>query len=175
MADLIVRNATLADIPAITAIYQPAVREGLASWEYDPPDEAEMCRRFKTIEAGGYPYLVAERNGRVVGYSYVSAYRPRPGYRFTVENSVYVAADAQRGGVARMLLSALIDRCAASGFRQMVAVIGDSANAPSIRLHRSLGFTFAGTIHAIGWKHGRWLDTVLMQRPLGDGDTTPAC
>jgi phosphinothricin acetyltransferase len=173
MANLVVRIATPDDIPAITAIYQPAVREGLASWVYDPPDEAEMRRRFEAIQVGGYPYLVAERDGRVVGYSYASAYRPRPGYRFTVENSVYVAAEAQRGGVARALLKELISRCAAAGFRQMVAVIGDSANTPSIQLHRSLGFTFSGIIHAIGWKHGRWLDTVLMQRALGPGDTTP--
>ncbi|MGE0765826.1 MAG: N-acetyltransferase family protein [Hyphomicrobiaceae bacterium] len=173
MVDFVIRNANLADLPAITAIYQVAVREGLASWEYDPPDEAEMCRRFEAIQAAGYPYLVAERAGRVLGYSYASAYRPRPGYRFTVENSVYVATDAQRGGVARALLEELIDRCTAAGFRQMVAVIGDSANAPSIRLHRSLGFTFAGVIHSIGWKLGRWLDGVYMQRPLGPGDTAP--
>lgn len=173
MADLVIRNATPADIPSITAIYQPAVRDGLASWEYDPPDEAEMRRRFDVIQAGSYPYLVAERDGRVVGYSYASPYRPRPGYRFTVENSVYVATDAQRGGIARALLSALIDRCAAAGFRQMVAVIGDSRNTPSIQLHRSLGFTYSGVIHSIGWKHGRWLDSVYMQRALGPGDTTP--
>lgn len=173
MTDLVVRNATPADVPAITAIYGPAVREGLASWEYEPPDEAEMRRRFDAIEAGGYPYLVAERAGLVVGYAYASAYRSRPGYRFTVENSVYVATSAQRGGIARALLITLIDKCAAAGFRQMIAVIGDSANAPSIGLHRALGFTFSGVIHAIGWKHGRWLDTVLMQRALGPGDASP--
>lgn len=171
MADLVVRDAMPADIPSITAIYQPAVREGLASWEYDPPDEAEMRRRFESIRAAGYPYLVAERGGRVVGYTYASAYRPRPAYRFTVENSVYVAADAQRGGVARTLLVELIDRCVTAGFRQMVAVIGDSGNAPSIQLHRSLGFIYCGVIHSIGWKHGRWLDGVYMQRALGAGDT----
>lgn len=173
MADLVVRDATDADIPSVTAIYQPAVREGLASWEYDPPDEAEMRRRFEGIRGARYPYLVAERDGRVVGYSYASAYRPRPGYRFTVENSVYVAADAQRGGIARALLVELIARCTAAGFRQMVAVIGDSANTPSIQLHRSLGFAYAGVIHSIGWKQGRWLDSVYMQRPLGPGDTAP--
>lgn len=173
MPSLVVRDATPADIPAITAIYQPAVREGLASWEYDPPGEEEMRRRFDAIKAGGFPYIVAERDGRVVGYSYASAYRPRPGYRFTIENSVYVAADAQRLGAARALLTELIDRCVAAGFRQMVAVIGDSGNAASIGLHRSLGFTFSGIIHAIGWKHGRWLDGVYMQRALGEGDTTP--
>jgi len=173
MADLVIRDATPADIPSITAIYAVAVRDGLASWEYDPPDETEIRRRYDAIRSAGYPYLVAERNGRVAGYSYASAYRPRPGYRFTVENSVYVAADARRGGVARALLVALIERCAAAGFRQMVAVIGDSGNAASIGLHRSLGFTFSGIIHAIGWKHGRWLDGVYMQRALGPGDATP--
>src|SRR5690606_16828311 len=132
-----------------------AVRDGLASWEYEPPDEAEMRRRFEVIQGAGYPYLVAERDGRVVGYSYASAYRPRPGYRFTVENSVYVAADAQRGGIARALLEELIRRCTAAGYRQMVAVIGDSANTPSMQLHRALGFTYSGVIHSIGWKHGR--------------------
>jgi phosphinothricin acetyltransferase len=173
MADLVVRDATPADLPSITAIYAVAVHDGLASWEYDPPDETEIRRRYEAIRGAGYPYLVAERDGRVAGYSYASAYRPRPGYRFTVENSVYVAADARRGGVARALLVELIDRCAAAGFRQMVAVIGDSGNAASIGLHRSLGFTFSGIIHAIGWKHGRWLDGVYMQRALGPGDTTP--
>ena len=173
MANLVIRAATPTDVPAILAIYRPAVLEGLASWEYDPPDEAEMRRRFDAIVGAGYPYLAAEQEGRVVGYSYASAYRSRPGYRFTCENSVYVAADVQRSGAGRALLSALIDQCAARGFRQMIAVIGDSGNAPSIGLHRALGFTFCGVMHSIGWKHGRWLDGVYMQRPLGDGDATP--
>lgn len=172
MADLVVRPATPADVSAILAIYRPAVLEGFASWEYDPPDEPEMRRRFEAVRAGGYPYLVAELDGRVVGYSYASAYRSRPGYRFTCENSVYVAAGVQRSGAGRALLSELIDQCAAKGYRQMIAVIGDSGNAPSIGLHRALGFTFCGVMHSIGWKHGRWLDGVYMQRPLGDGDRT---
>ena len=172
MAKPTIRHATAADVPAIAAIYQPAVRDGLASWEYDPPDEAEMHRRFEAILAGGYPYLVAELHGRVVGYAYASAYRTRPGYRFTVENSVYVAADAQRIGAGRTLLAALIDRCTELGFRQIIAVIGDSANTPSIALHRAQGFSFCGVIHSIGWKHGRWLDGVYMQRALGEGDTS---
>ena len=168
-----IRPARAADVPAIAAIYQPAVAHGLASWEYEPPDDAEMRRRFEAILAGGYPYLVAELGGRVIGYAYASAYRTRPGYRFTVENSVYVAADTQRTGAGRALLSALIDRCTERGFRQMIAVIGDSANQPSIALHRSLGFTFCGVIHSLGWKHDRWLDSVLMQRALGAGDARP--
>jgi phosphinothricin acetyltransferase len=168
-----VRSAAITDISAITPIYQQAVREGLASWEYDPPDDAEMRRRFEAIVTAGYPYLVAELGGRIIGYAYASAYRTRPGYRFTVENSVYVAADTQRTGAGKALLSALIDQCTERGFRQMIAVIGDSANQPSIALHRSLGFTFCGVIHSIGWKHGRWLDSVYMQRALGEGDTSP--
>lgn len=176
MADVVIRSATPSDIAAILAIYQPAVRNGLASWEYDPPDQTEMRRRYEAIVGAGYPYLVAELGGRVVGYSYASAYRSRPGYRFTCENSVYVATDVQRSGAGRALLAALIDQCAAKGYRQMIAVIGDSANAPSIGLHRALGFTFCGILHSIGWKHGRWLDSVYMQRALGDGDcsTPPA-
>ena len=167
-----VRPAIPADIPAILAIYRPAVIDGTASWEYEPPDAAEMGRRFNAIVSAGYPYLVAERETLVIGYAYASAYRTRPGYRFVVENSVYVAAEVQRSGAGRALLAALIDACTSQGYRQMVAVIGDSANNASIGLHRSQGFTFCGVIHGIGWKHGRWLDSVVMQRALGDGDTT---
>jgi phosphinothricin acetyltransferase len=132
-----------------------------------------MMRRFESIRGAGYPYLVAELDGRVVGYSYASAYRTRPGYRYCVENSVYVSSGAQRSGAGKALLAALVEACARAGYRQMVAVIGDSGNIASIRLHRALGFTFCGTIHGIGWKHGRWLDSVLMQKSLGDGDRTP--
>ena len=170
----LIRDADASDIGAITAIYRPAVATGLASWEYEPPDEGEMRRRFEAIKTGGYPYFVAEADGRVIGYAYASAYRPRPGYRFTCENSVYVAADVQRSGAGRALLAALIEACTRQGFRQMVAVIGDSGNAPSIQLHRVLGFTYCGVIHSIGWKAGRWIDGVYMQRALGEGDTTPA-
>jgi phosphinothricin acetyltransferase len=173
MPDLGIRPASADDIPAITAIYRPAVTEGLASFEYEPPGEAEMRRRFDAIVGGGYPYLVAELEGRVIGYAYASAFRTRPGYRFAVENSVYVASDVQRSGAGKALLAELISRCTAAGFRQMVAVIGDSGNAASIGLHRRLGFTFCGVIHSLGWKHGRWLDSVYMQRSLGDGDATP--
>jgi phosphinothricin acetyltransferase len=166
------RLATDADIPAITAIYRPAVLQGTASFEVEAPGEEEMLRRFRTITDGGYPYFVAELGDRVVGYAYASSYRTRPGYRFTVENSVYIAPEVQGKGVGRMLLAALVQDCTAQGFRLMVAVIGDSANFASITLHRRAGFTFCGTIHSVGYKFGRWLDSVIMQLPLGDGDAT---
>jgi len=166
------RPATSADVPAITAIYRPAVLHGTASFEQEPPTEAEMLRRFEAITGAGYPYFVAEFDGRVVGYAYASAYRTRPAYRFTVENSVYITLDAQGKGVGRALLGTLIDACTAKGFRLMVAVIGDSANFASITLHRRAGFTFCGTIHSVGYKFDRWLDSVIMQLPLGAGDTS---
>jgi L-amino acid N-acyltransferase YncA len=170
-----IRPAIPADIPAIAAIYRPAVLEGTASFELESPSDAEMLRRFEAITGGGYPYFVAEIDGRVAGYAYASAYRTRPGYRFTVENSVYVAADAQGKGIGRALLAALIPACTAQGFRLMVAIIGDSANFASITLHRRAGFRFCGTIHAVGYKFGRWLDSVIMELPLGEGDaSTPA-
>jgi L-amino acid N-acyltransferase YncA len=170
-----IRPAIPADIPAIAAIYRPAVLEGTASFELESPSDAEMLRRFEAITGGGYPYFVAEIDGRVAGYAYASAYRTRPGYRFTVENSVYVAADAQGKGVGRALLAALIPACTAQGYRLMVAIIGDSANFASITLHRRAGFRFCGTIHSVGYKFGRWLDSVIMELPLGEGDaSTPA-
>lgn len=173
MATPTVRPATETDIPAIAAIYRPAVMTGTASFELEPPDDAEMLRRMRTLVEGGYPYLVAEVEGHVLGYAYAGPYRPRPAYRFSVENSIYVAPDAQGTGVGRTLLQALIDICAGDGYRQMIAVIGDSAQSASIRLHRSAGFRFSGTIHAVGYKHGRWLDSVIMQRALGPGESTP--
>ena len=169
-----IRDSQAGDLPAITAIYAHWVAHGRASFELTPPDAAEMAARREAVLAGGYPHLVAEgRGGALLGYAYASAYRPRPAYRHTVENSVYVAPDGMRAGIGRALLAALIARCEAADFRLMVAVIGDSANAPSIRLHEALGFRHAGVIPAIGWKHGRWLDTVLMTRPLGPGAATP--
>jgi L-amino acid N-acyltransferase YncA len=173
MVQPLIRPATVEDIPAITAIYRPAVLHGTASFELEPPDEAEMQCRFETITKAGYPYLVAEYSGRVWGYGYANAYRSRPAYRYSVENSIYVAPDVHRRGIGRALLAALIATCSERGFRQMIAVIGDSGQHASIGLHRDLGFTVIGTIRSVGFKHGRWLDAVLMQRPLGDGDRRP--
>lgn len=172
-ATLTLRDTTAADTPAIARIYGHWVTHGLASFELDPPDAAEVARRRAAILGGGYPYLVAEAAGRVLGYAYASAYRARPAYRFAVEDSIYVAPDAGRGGIGRALLRALIARCEAAGFRLMVAVIGDSDNAPSIGLHGACGFAHAGMLPAVGWKHGRWVDSVLMTRPLGVGATCP--
>lgn len=172
-SDVEVRDATVADVPAITAIYRPAVTDGTASFELEPPDETEMRRRFEAVKSGGFPYLVAVVDGAVQGYAYVSQYRPRPAYRFSVENSIYVAPTAHRGGIGRVLLTALIARCTAQGFRQMIAVIGDGTRQTgSVALHTALGFQMIGTIKSVGWKQGRWLDSVSMQRPLGPGDTT---
>jgi phosphinothricin acetyltransferase len=166
------RAATVGDIAAVAAIYRQAVLEGTASFEIEPPYEAEMLRRFEAIVGAGYPYFVAELGGRIVGYAYASAYRTRPAYRHTVEDSIYIAPEAQGKGIGRLLLKALIDASTASGYRLMVAVIGDSRNYASITLHRSAGFTFCGTIHSVGYKFGRWLDSVIMQLPLGEGDTS---
>jgi phosphinothricin acetyltransferase len=139
----------------------------------EPPGEVEMTRRMRAMVEGGFPYLVVEKDGKILGYAYAGAYRARPAYRNSVENSVYVSQDAHRLGVGRALLAALVEIATGLGFRQMIAVIGDSGNAGSIGLHRALGFTFCGTIHSVGYKHGRWLDSVIMQRALGPGDTTP--
>jgi phosphinothricin acetyltransferase len=168
-----IRDAEPADAPALRAIYAHHVLTGLASFEETPPDAAEMERRLKAIVGAGYPYRVAVVGGAVKGYAYASAYRTRPAYRYTVENSVYVAADAQRLGIGRRLLADLIERCQRLGFRQMVAVIGDSANAASISLHADLGFRRVGTIGSCGFKFGRWVDSVIMQRALGAGDRAP--
>lgn len=170
---MLIRDALDSDLPAITAIYGHWVTHGRASFELEPPDLAEMTRRRATVLAGGYPYLVAEHAGEVLGYAYASLYRARPAYRFTVENSVYVRPGGGRNGAGRALLEELIARCAAGGFRLMIAVIGDSANAPSIGLHRACGFQPVGTLPGTGWKHGQWVDTVLMTRELGEGRSTP--
>jgi L-amino acid N-acyltransferase YncA len=172
-SDLLIRAATSGDIPAIAAIYRPAVLHGSASFELQPPDEAEMLARMMRIVDAGYPYLVAEHAGGVAGYAYAGAYRPRPAYDRTVEDSIYVAPEAQGMGVGKALLTALVSECERLGFRRMIAVIGDSASEGSIRLHAACGFTHAGLLPAVGWKHGRWLDQVLMQRPLGPGDRSP--
>lgn len=167
-----IRPAKTADIPAITRIYAHAVEHGTASFELTPPDEAEMMRRMQTVLDGKFPYLVAEIDGAVGGYAYASLYRTRPAYRFTVEDSVYVARVFQRRGVGKALLIRLIEACTVLGYRQMIAVIGDSDQVASIGVHRACGFEDAGNLRNIGWKFGRWLDTPLMQLALGDGAMT---
>ena len=168
-----IRPATPADIPAITAIYDHAVRHGTASFEIEPPEAAEMLRRLNALLEGGYPYLVAEVDGAVAGYAYAGPYRPRPAYRWSVEDSVYVAPAMHRRRIGATLLGDLIAQAERRGFRQMVAVIGDSAQQPSIALHRAAGFHPIGTVEHVGYKFGRWLDTVLMQRALGSGASMP--
>lgn len=170
---VMLRAAVEGDVEAIAALYGFAVTTGTASWELTPPAADEMRARFRALIDHGYPYFVAVRDGHVVGYAHAGAYRPRPGYRHTVEDSVYVGPRAQGRGVGRALLSALIDECTLRDYRQMIAVIGDAANAASIRLHTTLGFVEVGRLPAIGRKFGRWLDSVVLQRPLGEGATTP--
>jgi len=172
MTHLLLREATAADLPAITAIYAHHVQHGLASFETEPPTLTEMTQRFTAITESGYPYLVAAQDGAVLGYAYANHYRTRPAYRFTVEDSIYVAADAAGRGIGRALLDRLIAACTARGHRQMLAVIGDSANHASINLHRACGFTLKCTLDAVGFKFGRWVDSVLMQRTLGAGQAT---
>jgi phosphinothricin acetyltransferase len=168
------RTARESDVPAITAIYAPHVRTGTASFEIEEPSEAEMLCRWRDVTARGLPYLVAETGGRVVGYAYSGPYRPRPAYRFTVEDSIYVLGHVHGRGIGRALLARLIDESARAGARQMIAVIGDSGNAASIRLHAALGFRHVGVLDSVGNKFSRWLDVVFMQRPLGPGNATPA-
>ena len=172
MSALEIRPATEADLAFITEIYAHAVRYGTATFELIPPDLSEMTLRFRVLADGGFPYFVAARDGRVVGYAYAGAYRPRPAYRFTVENSVYLHPSIHRRGIGRQLLQRLIDECETRGFRQMIAVIGDSANAASIGVHSKCGFQMIGTHPDVGFKFGRWLDTVMMQLALGDGGKT---
>ena len=164
-----IRPSLPADLPAITAIYADAVLHGTGTFELDAPDEAEMGRRRDDVLAKGLPWLVAERDGVVLGYAYANHFRPRRAYRFCLEDSIYLASSARGQGVGRALLDALIARCEAAGARQLLGVIGDSANAASIALHRACGFADSGVFKAAGWKHGRWLDVVLMQRALSDG------
>ncbi|MEX2643091.1 MAG: N-acetyltransferase family protein [Acetobacterales bacterium] len=172
-AHLLLRASRDADLPAITAIYGHAVRHGRASFELQPPDETEMAARRERLLQGGFPYVVAELDGEVAGYAYAGPYRPRPAYGATVENSVYVREDRQGCGIGLALLLRLVEEAEKAGFRQMIAVIGDSANQGSIRLHERAGFDLIGTMRSVGWKHERWLDTVMMQRALGPGDGTP--
>ena len=161
-----VRDSREDDMAEIRAIYAHHVLHGAASFEEEPPPLAEMTRRRADVLGRGLPYLIAEREGRVVGYSYATPYRARSAYRFTIENSVYVESELGGAGIGRELLSVLIARCEAGVWRQMVAVIGDSRNTASIRLHAKFGFQPVGTLRAVGFKFGRWVDTVLMQREL---------
>lgn len=172
MTAIDIRAAVPADIAAITRIYAEAVRHGTATFELDPPGETEMARRLAALTAGGFPYLVAQSDGAVAGYAYAGPYRERPAYRFTVEDSIYVATQAQRCGIGRALIERLIAEAQQRGFRQMIAVIGDSRQRASIALHAAVGFRMIGTFDAVGFKFGQWLDTVLMQRPLGAGAAT---
>lgn len=169
---VVIRPSREADMPAVQRIYAHHVMHGFGSFEEEPPDLAELMRRRADYLSRRLPYLVAEVNGRIVGYAYAGPYRARTAYRYTVENSIYVDPAHARHGVGRKLMAELIAQCTALGFRQMVAVIGDSANAASIRLHEAMGFVHAGNLRAVGRKRGRWLDSVMMQRALGEGDTT---
>jgi L-amino acid N-acyltransferase YncA len=167
-----VRPAALSDIAAIARIYADAVEHGTATFEIKAPDEAEMAHRQHTLLANGYPCLVVEHAGMVAGYAYAGPYHPRPAYRWTLEDTVYVDPQFHRAGLGRLLMTQLIAAAEQGGFRQMIALIGDSANAGSIGLHAAVGFRRIGTLQSVGFKHGRWLDVVVMQRPLGSADST---
>jgi L-amino acid N-acyltransferase YncA len=167
---LLIRPAESADLPAITAVYGWNVLNGTGTFELEAPDLAEMTRRHADVTGKGLTWLVAERAGQVLGYAYANHFRPRRAYRFCLEDSIYLAPEAQGQGVGRLLLVELMARCEAAGTRQMLAVIGDSANAGSIGVHRSLGFEQVGLMRSAGWKFDRWLDVVIMQKSLGQGD-----
>ncbi len=169
---MLVRPAAAQDLPAIHSIYAYHVLHGLASFEEVPPPLEEMRRRYDEVTRQGLPYLVAEDRGEVQGYGYCTLYRTRSAYRHTLEDSIYVKPAMQRKGIGKALLAELIARCTALNYRQVIAVIGDSANAASIAVHASLGFVRAGNLRSSGYKFGRWVDTILMQLPLGDGDGT---
>jgi phosphinothricin acetyltransferase len=174
MPDIAIRDAAASDLPAITAIYAHAVEHGTSSYELEAPTLAEMTARYETLRGGGFPYIVADGDGAVMGYAYAGAFRPRPAYRFIVENSIYVAPAAQGRGIGRLLLAALVERAAALGFRQMIAVIGDGRpDSGSVRLHERMGFRHAGRLEGSGYKHGRWLDTAFMQLEMNGGASLP--
>ncbi len=168
---MLIRPVQPSDVSTLSAIYRHSVLNGVASYEIEPPSEAEMASRMAVIREGGYPYVVAEIDGQVAGYAYASAFRSRPAYRFMTEDSIYLDPEFQGRGIGKALLARLIDECEAAGFRQMVAVIG-GAHPASIALHRAAGFADCGRIVGSGFKFGRWLDTALMQRPLGEGIST---
>lgn len=171
--NLLIRPSRDEDVPALTAIYVASVATETASWEYDSPSVTEFAQRRLDVLAKDLPYFTAEIDGHVVGYSYASAYRARVGYRFVVEDSVYVLDEMKGRGIGKRLLMTLIDECVKRGYRQMIAVIGDSANAGSIHLHAACGFEHVGVFKGIGYKFDRWLDSVQMQRALGAGNTLP--
>jgi phosphinothricin acetyltransferase len=172
MNDIVLRDAAESDLPAVQAIYAHHVLHGLGSFEEVPPGLEEMTRRFRELRDKGMPYLVAARDEKILGYAYAGVLRPRSAYRYACEDSIYVAPEAVGQGVGKLMLKALIGRCTALGFRQMVAVIGDSGNKGSVGLHRALGFTEAGNLKSVGFKFGRWVDSLFMQLPLGGGDTS---
>ena len=167
-----IRPSTDADIPHITAIYRHHVLHGTGTFEIDPPSETDMATRRADVLAKGLPWLVAEQDGRVIGFAYANWFKPRPAYRFSAEDSIYIADDARGLGLGRQLLGALAAQAEAAGVRKLLAVIGDSANAGSIGVHRALGFTEVGVMRSVGWKFGAWRDIVLMEKSLGAGDTT---
>ena len=165
-----IRFATFDDVADIREIYAHAVLTGTGTYELDPPDEAEMVRRFKHVTGNNFPWLVAEEGGVILGYAYASPFRTRPAYRWVIEDSVYVAPEAKGQGVGKSLLSALLEKCEALGYHQMIAVIGDGkGNRGSVALHQSLGFAHSGTIAGSGFKFGQWIDTVIMQKALNGG------
>ena len=168
-----IEPATPADAAAIAAIYAHHVLHGTASYEIEPPGTEEMAQRMRKVLGSGWPWLVARgAGGELLGYAYASQFRDRPAYRYVCENSIYIRHDRRGQGIGKALLAALLDACAAQGFRQMIAVIG-GAEPASVALHAAAGFAHAGTMRAIGRKQGRWLDTVYMQRALGEGSETP--
>ncbi|MFN0265037.1 N-acetyltransferase family protein [Tepidamorphus sp. 3E244] len=172
--DTLIRAATREDLPAITAIYADEVENGSASFETVPPDLAEMTTRFETVTGGGFPYIVAERDGQVLGYAYAGAYHKRAAYRFTVEDSVYIDRAARGTGLGKVLMHALIERCAQAGFRQMIAIISRSASSDaSIGLHRAVGFVTVGELPDVGFKQGEWRGITIMQLALGAGASAP--
>jgi L-amino acid N-acyltransferase YncA len=173
VSEIVIRPSTAADVDAVARIYAWNVLHGSGTFEMEPPDRLEIERRRADVLAKGLPWLVLESAGTVAGYAYASPFRPRPAYRFCVEDSVYLAPESVGRGFGRLLLAELVARCEAAGARQMLAVIGDSANTASIGVHRALGFAPAGTIRSAGWKFDRWLDVVLMQKALGPGDAIP--
>ncbi len=167
-----IRPSTDSDIAAITAIYQHHVLHGTGTFEIDPPSETDMASRRADVLARGLPWLVAEKDGKVLGFAYANWFKPRPAYRFSAEDSIYMAEEARGMGLGKKLLTALAVQAEAAGVRKLLAVIGDSANAGSIGVHRALGFTEVGVMRSVGWKFGAWRDIVLMEKTLGAGDTT---